>query len=86
MTKKAFFEKLLAYKQDAIKARTIKGDCRETEYFYDGIVVGLTEAYSILFPDDMVFPKSKIRYKDKEAINFLKARICDFERESNEND
>jgi hypothetical protein len=77
MNKLEFFEKLLVYKQDAIKTKELD---KEVNWFYDGIIVGLTEAYSIIFPDDITFSKGRIRHKDKVAINYIKARIAELKK------
>jgi hypothetical protein len=74
MNKLEFFEKLLVYKEDSIKARGT-----DIENLYSGIIIGMTEAYKILFPDDL-FAKDRIKFKDEEGIRFLKARIADLKK------
>jgi len=73
MNKLEFFEKLLVYKEDSIKARKIKDEM--TKGFYNGMVIGMVESYSILFPDDIRFAKNIIMYSEESAVKFLKAKI-----------
>ncbi len=77
--KKEFFEKLLGYKEDNIKAKKMKDD-DSVRSFYSGLVAGMTEAYSILFQDDIRFDKNIINYSEESAIRFLKAKINDLKK------
>jgi hypothetical protein len=78
MNKLEFFEKLLVYKQDSIKARKMKDEM--IKGFCNGMVIGMVESYSILFPEDERFAKNIIMYSEESAIKFLKAKINELKK------